>query len=235
MLAVTDIRISEKCRTTLLTRGFSIISLPPFSTFDPRVASHPDMLILPLGDRMFVHKKYYTEAKETIDRIINATSLSLTLTDDAVGAEYPCDVSLNLAILGNHVIGRRTNMAKAVQLYAEEHGISIFNTNQGYAKCSTVTLGDKAVITADPAMEKTCRALSINVLRISEGHVALDGFDHGFIGGASGVCNHTVFFCGDILTHPDGKNILSFCSAHGFDVISLSDEGLYDVGSLFFF
>ena len=234
MLAVTDIRLSSKCRTALIKHGFSILSLPPFSKLDKKVASHPDMLILPLGDRLFVHKEYYAEAKKEIDAILSASSLSLTLTDDTVGATYPFDISLNIAVSGHFLFGRLPHMANAVIKYAKETNRQIRDINQGYAKCSTVTLGDQAIITADPTMEAAAQANSLPVLRIEEGHVILDGYDHGFIGGASGVYKSTVFFSGDLLSHPNGSEITRFCQEHGFKVISLSNELLYDVGTIFF-
>ena len=235
MLAVTDIRLPEKCRASLSARGFSVVSLPPFSALDVRVASHPDMLIFPLGDRLFVHKDYYAEAQTVIDKIIEQTSLSLIFTDDVVGAEYPRDISLNLVVSGNYILGRYDSMAKAVAAHAKSMNIQLVNTKQGYAKCSTVALGDSALITADPTLEHAGRAISLDVLRISEGHVTLDGYDHGFIGGASGIYGNTVFFCGAILSHPDGNGIVKFCRAHGFDVVSLSDEPLFDIGTIFLF
>ena len=235
MLAVTDIRLPEKCRAALFSRGFSIVSLPPFSVLDGRVASHPDMLILPLEDRLFVHKDYYAQARTVIDKIIAQTSLSLILTDDVVRAEYPRDVSLNIVVSGNYILGRCDSIGKAVAAHAKSMNIQLVNTNQGYAKCSTVVLGDKALITADPTIAHAGRSISLDVLRISEGYVSLDGYDHGFIGGASGVYGNTVFFCGDVLSHPDGNVIVDFCRANGFDVLSLSDEPLCDMGTIFFF
>ena len=235
MSVVTDIRIPEVCRAELEGRGFSCVSLPPFSALDVRVASHPDMLILPIGERLFVHKNYYEEAREAVDIIIGHTSLHLTLTDDRVGDLYPHDVPLNLIVSGNRIIGRQDTMSKSVAAYAEREALTVVNVKQGYAKCSTVVLGDKALITADPAIEKAARDLSLDVLRITPGHVSLRGYDCGFIGGASGVFHDTVFFCGNILSHPDGKTIVDFCSKHGFQVVSLSEEPLYDVGTLFFF
>ena len=235
MLAVTDIRIPEKCRAALCAHGFSVISLPPFSALDPRVASHPDMLMLPLGDRLLVHRQYYKEAKTEIDQIVARSSLSLVLTDDEVGTEYPRDVFLNLAVVGTSIIGRKESMSQSAIRYASEKHLRIVNVNQGYAKCSTVVLGDKALITADPTIEKAGIALSLDVLRISEGSVSLDGYDHGFIGGASGVYNNTLFFCGNVMTHPDGKAIVDFCHGHRFDCVFLSDEPLVDAGTIFFF
>jgi len=235
MVVVSDIRIPEACRAELERRGFSCVSLPPFSALDPRVASHPDMLILPIDGRLFVHKDYYAEARETVDSILRFASLRLVLTDDKVSEQYPYDVSLNLVVSGNRIIGRQDTMSKTVAAYAEREDLTVVNVKQGYAKCSTVVLGDKALITADPAIEKAARALSLDVLRITPGHVSLRGYDCGFIGGASGVFHDTVFFCGNILSHPDGKAIVNFCSKHAFQVVSLSEESLYDVGTLFFF
>lgn len=235
MLAVTDSRIPQKCRDALLARGFDMITLPPFSALDPRVASHPDMLMLPLGDRLFVHKDYYHSAKSKIDIICSAARLSLCLTDDRTEASYPFDISLNIANIGAHLIGLRNRMAKAVLAYAENIGQPIINVKQGYAKCATVILGDKAIITADPLIEAAGHSLSLDVLRITEGHIALDGYDHGFIGGASGVYRNTVFFCGSLVSHPDGNRIASFCQSHGFEAVCLSEDLLYDVGTMFFF
>ena len=45
----------------------------------------------------------------------------------------------------------------------------------------------------------------------------------------------TVFFCGDAKKHQDYDKIYDFCSACGYEIISLSDEPLYDVGTIFFF
>jgi len=235
MIAVTDIRISKACRAELERRGFSCISLPPFSALDPRIASHPDMLILPIGRHLFVHKDYYAEAQEAIDSIIGHTALRLTLTDDRVENLYPRDIALNLIVSGNRIIGRQDTMSKVVAVYAKQEALTVGNVKQGYAKCSAVVLDDKALITADPAIEKAARDLALDVLRITPGHVSLRGYDCGFIGGASGVCHNTVFFCGNILTHPDGKIIVEFCSKYDFQVISLSEESLCDVGTLFFF
>ena len=235
MLAVTDMHFPEKYRGALVSRGFEVVSLPPFSALDPRVASHPDMLMLPLGNRLFVHKDYYAEAKTEIDTICSLAHLSLFLTADEIRPEYPFDISLNIAIAGKLLLGRCDCMAKAVVKYAEEIGNRRVNVKQGYAKCATVVLGDRAIITADPTIERIGRSLSLDVLHIAEGNVTLDGYSHGFIGGASGVYKNTIFFCGNLSTHPDGKRISDFCTTHGFDSVSLSDDPLYDVGTIFFF
>ncbi len=234
MIAVTDIRLPRVCYDKLTQLGFSVLSLPPFPALDSRVASHPDMLILPIGNRLFAHREYYKIAKKEIDKLLSDTYLSLALTNDAVGSQYPNDVPLNVAVVGNRIIGRQDTMSRDLLKYATENGFSVEHTKQGYAKCSTIILGDQAIITADPAIEKTAHFLSLDVLAVSPGYVALDGYDYGFLGGASGVCGTTVYFCGDIMKHPDGERVVTFCHQHGYKTVSLSDQLLYDVGSIFF-
>ena len=58
---------------------------------------------------------------------------------------------------------------------------------------------------------------------------------YGFIGGACGYCDGSLYFSGDLRHHPDGDRIESFCKGLGVDAVSLSDEPLKDVGSIFFF
>lgn len=233
MVAVIDDRMpcSAKAR---LKEICEVIELPPFSALDARVASHPDMLMFALDGKLFVCEQYYGEAKGSIDKIIQAADLELMLTNDLLGAQYPNDVRFNAFIINGAMIGNTTNISQEIRDYASGIGIVQASVKQGYAKCSTVVL-DGAVISADNGICKAASELGIEALSVSAGGVELDGYDCGFIGGASGVCGKQVFFCGDITKHKDFESISAFCAAHGYEVISLSDEPLYDVGTILFF
>ena len=95
-------------------------------------------------------------------------------------------------------------------------------------------MSENAIITADEGIAKTAAAHGIDVLKIREGYVDIDGYGYGFIGGASGACDDAVYFCGDILSHPDGQKIADFCEKHSKRCVSLSNDTLFDVGTLFF-
>lgn len=232
MIAVIDQRMpcSAKAR---LREICEVIELPPFLALDARVASHPDMLIFELGGRLFVNKDYYTEAKLEIDSIINATSLSLTLTNDAFGKNYPEDIKFNAFRIGDFLVGNTEYISEDLKDCSSRLGIKEATVKQGYAKCSTVVLKD-AVISADKGICDAVRAIGFDALQISSDGVLLNGYGCGFIGGASGVWKDKVFFCGDIELHPDSNRIRDFCAAHGYRTVSLSDEPLYDVGTILF-
>ena len=233
MIAVIDGRMPSPAKAKL-KEICEVIELPPFSALDPRVASHPDMLLKAMDGRLFVTKDYYAEVKREIDLIIFKTALKLTLTNDKLGKEYPLDVAYNFFTLKSTIIANTAHISEEIKKYALSGGLVSTSVKQGYTKCATVVL-ENSVITADQGIYNAVRTLGYKALLIQSGDVALDGYSYGFIGGASGVLGTKVFFCGDIMKHRDGAKIIDFCKAQGYEVLSLSDDPLYDVGTIFFF
>ena len=229
---VTDNRIDEKCDHSLRARGFELVKLPSFSLLQKPVSAHPDMLFFTAKGRLVCHRDYFSAAEREILQIANASGLSIFLSDEDMGAEYPEDVLFNAAAIGDKLICRRDTVSNPVaELYPED---KIINVRQGYAKCSVCAVNDNAIITADPSIARAAEKNGIDVLPISRGGVRLNGYDCGFIGGASGCDGENVYFCGNIDLHPDGEKIRAFCERQGRKAISLSDDPLYDYGTLIF-
>jgi hypothetical protein len=95
-------------------------------------------------------------------------------------------------------------------------------------------VGERAAITSDTSLYKAMIADGYDALLISAGHIGITEYDTGFIGGCSGFDGERVYFSGNISLHPDAQAIKDFCAKHGMCAVSLSDEPLFDVGSLFF-
>lgn len=229
---ITDNRIDEKCENSLKDKGFELIKLPPFPRLQAPVSAHPDMLLFIGKRRLICHKDYFWVAKEQIGRIADISGSEILLSDETVEREYPRDVIFNAAAVGDRLICKRDAISEKIsELYSEE---KIINVKQGYTKCSVCIVSDNAIITADRSIAKVAEKNGIDVLLVSPGGVRLDGYDCGFIGGASGMDNETVYFCGNIDLHPDGDKIKEFCQKHGKEAVSLSDELLYDYGTLMF-
>ena len=229
MIAIIDNRMPEKAKESL-HRRFPIIELPSSPDLDERVASHPDMLMFPAKEKLFIDKNYFDLTRNLFSlKHIDIIECDLRLTK-----KYPSDIAFNCFISNGTLYGSITHTAKEITAFANEHDISRKNVKQGYAKCSTVVLGNDGIITADRSIYTAYTENSDNALLVSPDGVSLNGYDCGFIGGASGVCNKEVFFCGDISSHPDFERILAFCKKLGYSVTSLSDEPLYDVGTIIF-
>lgn len=234
MTAIVDERMPKEAQMRLASFGFDVIALPPFPRLAPSVSSHPDMLMLPLGDRLFVYKEYYEAHTAYLDAMAQKVGRPLCAVDTAVSSQYPDDVGLNLFVLGKYLVGRTDKAPAPVLDYAKEQGYAPIFVKQGYAKCSTVILGETAIITADPSILAEAKSLSIKALSISAGGVSLPGYDYGFIGGTCGVHGNQIFFCGSLNLHPNGSDVAAFCKQKGFEIISLCDAPLLDVGSIFF-
>ena len=136
------------------------------------------------------------------------------------------------------MIANTRSLDKKVVAHCERQGYHLIHVNQGYAKCSCAVIADNALITADNGIYNSLSEYKIDVLKIRQGRVALDGADYGFIGGASGLDitngKRTIFFTGDIKTHPDYLRIKAFCQKHDTAIISLTENKLTDIGGLLF-
>ena len=226
---ILDIQAPRDAVASLESMGFHPIFLPPFSALPTPVASHPDMLIF-LGAELYCHRDYIELAREELELISGITGLSLAPTDEFIGNEYPHDVLFNGFCAGNILFGKLANLShKLTDCF--EHKVDL---RQGYAKCSTCKVTDRAFITADPSIKKALLAQGFDVLEICPGHVSLPGYEYGFIGGASGSDSERVYFCGSLETHPCGQAIAEFCKSHGKEAVSLINAPLYDVGTMIF-
>ena len=217
-----DCRISIKCLSKLKELGKIPILMPPFSKLSESVASHPDMLIFPGGDCLYTHRDYYKENKSLFDSL----PVKAVTTDEYINSTYPDDILFNAFAIGGRVFGKKDKITKLIKS-------EVVNVNQGYSKCSTAVISDSAIITEDKGIAKRALEFGIDVLAVESGHVNLSPFEYGFLGGASGLIDEGVIaFCGDVKLHPEYSSIFNFCNKHKVQIISLSDEKLYDYGSL---
>ena len=221
MLAYISKNADKKIIDALKQKGFETVLLAPFNVLSAPVNTHADMLLCAAGNMVFKHSDYTLEGD----------FVSLT---EKMGAKYPLDVLLNIAILGKHVFANVKYASKTVLEYLEKSGYTIHHVPQGYAHCSTCIVSDNAIITADRTIALTAQNEGIDALLISEGHISLPPYEYGFIGGATGSTSNSVYFCGSLSHHPDGNSIRAFIEAHGKTVIELSDSPLSDVGGILF-
>lgn len=223
MVAYISQNADKRILTALKQEGFKIIPLAPFSALSHPVDTHADMLLLTVGDTIFVHKDYNIElcAFENIIKI-----------DEPVSCKYPNDVLLNIAVVGKNAFANTKHASKTVLNYLEQNGFAIHHVSQGYTHCSTCIVSENAIITADSGITNVARKIGIDVLEIESGHITLDPYDYGFIGGSSGAYKDKIYFVGSLKYHPQGKEIRNFCAHHGKKVVELCDTPLADVGGI---
>ncbi len=208
--------VSEKMRDTLRKMNIPFAVMPDNPDLASPLASHPDMSAVRVCGRMFSTGK----AAEFFD---------CTDTGESFGECYPDDVLFNGFTLCGKLFCYEKAFSRAVIEFAKGNGVDTANVKQGYAKCSTLVLGDNGIITADKGIANAAKPFC-RVLLIECGGISLPPYEYGFIGGASFIIGDKVFFFGDVSGHKNAKEILNFISDCGFSAVSLSDEPLCDCG-----
>ena len=68
---------------------------------------------------------------------------------------------------------------------------------------------------------------------VNDNKIKLENFEHGFIGGATGLLNNnTLAVNGNINLHTNYKEIIEFAKKYNVEVISLNNEEIIDIGSI---
>lgn len=221
MLAYISQNADSKITEALKQDNFEVRLLAPFSALESPTDTHADMLLLDVNCKIFKHEDYLIDGEfESIS--------------EPMGAKYPHDVLLNIAVVGSHAFCNVKHASKTVLKYLEDNGYTVHRVAQGYAHCSTCIVSDKAIITADEGIYTAACEIGIDALLIGAGSISLPPYGYGFIGGASGVTDDAVYFCGSLEYHPDGERIRAFIEKYGKRVVELCDAPLADVGGILF-
>lgn len=201
------------------------VFLPRLGGIEGEVSRHTDAALCVLDDVVVCAPEMFENVSPFADAVCG---LSVPYSP------YPNDVAYNAAAVGKCLFCAEKYTDAEVLSQARRLGMDIVNVRQGYAKCSTVSVSKNALITSDAGIAKAAVRFGLDVLKVTNDGVRLDGFGCGFIGGAS--CRipcpdgDVIVFTGDIDAFlPDAAAIRSFCAAHGVRVVSCEGD-VYDYG-----
>ena len=212
----------------LLELGFRPALLPPSEAIGDAVADHVDLSLLLLRGRGFVTREGYDRVHPL------CPSLPLTVIEEPTAKGYPEEARLNLLTVGEDAFFLSGNAPRAVLAYLTDNGYRLHPVKQGYPACTVLAPDARHAISSDEGMRRALFACGIEVLAIGTEGVSLPPYPYGFLGGAAGVYGGTVYFLGDLRTHPDGERIAAFIEGCGMRIESLCDGGLVDLGGLAF-
>ncbi len=212
--------ISAKARPELSdyleSEGYCVIRTEPCQTVPAQISDHPDLLMCRLG--------FSDDAPVVIGEPAD------------LGASYPADIPYNAVCTGDFFIHNLRftagGLLSTVRAKAEQGEMTLVDVKQGYAKCSTVIVDERSIITYDRGIAEPCLKAGMDVLLISPGHVRLDGYNTGFIGGCSGRIKDTIVFNGDLSRHPDFEAITLFIQNKGLKCKWFPSWVLEDIGSI---
>ncbi len=207
----------------LLERNVAPIWLKSNEYVDKRISGHCDLMAAHIGGNLLAVQADKAPECEIINNV------ELIKTTPPTRPMYPHDAGLNICIVGDKLIYNPKSAEP--QIISKISGTRL-RCNQGYTKCSVCVVDDNSIITADNKIAAIASAAGMDVLQVDEKLTALDGFEHGFIGGASFKINRNeMVFTGIINNVSERRRIEHFLNEHGVCAVYLTDAPLFDIGS----
>lgn len=171
-----DSRGGEAFRQALEPYG-EPVALPPYRELPLPVQGHPDLLVFPLEGALYTYEGYWLENQRLFGKL-GCPVVPLALPAGA----YPLDLWFDGLPLCGRLLGRRGSLPEALT-----KKLTPLYIKQGYARCSTLSLGATGVISADRSILEAAEALGVPCFRTEPAEILLPGYDRGFLGGASAL------------------------------------------------
>ncbi|WP_097027601.1 DUF6873 family GME fold protein [Clostridium peptidivorans] len=226
--ALVDYRINIVEKSSLESLGCKVLICPPYEKLYESVCGHPDMLVHLIDNKnILVHRDMPFHFVE----LLKSLNFNVLKSHSSILAKYPYDITLNALSLSNLFVHYlkytdRTLLNKAKNKI-------LVNVKQGYTKCSTAIVSERAIMTSDKGIANSLKSNDIDVLLLPPGDIELPGLDYGFIGGCCGKIDaNTLAFYGDLSYYAYGKEVLSFLKKHEIQPVYLRNGRLIDRGSI---
>lgn len=227
MLILADSKISDTTREKLSVYGEVIDFATEGITYEA-ISGHTDIFFCPTPNGLIVAPNL----PEYYSNLLKQKGIEFTYGQLAVGREYPLTASYNSLVTEKYIIQNSTCSEPGIRARNPEP--EIIHTRQGYVRCNLISLPGDLFITSDHGIEKSLRQRNIEVLFVDSSPVRLDGFAHGFFGGACGRYADMLFVNGSMKYIKEKKQVEEFAARSGIKIVELSDELPVDIGSLLF-
>jgi hypothetical protein len=227
--AIVDFRITSEEVESLKNLGLNIIYCQPCHSLYESVCGHPDMQLTIIDNKNIVIHNHMD--KKTIE-LLTLLGITLIYSEKELNENYPQDIILNSLDIGDIFIHKINSTDPALLRMVKNK--KNLNVKQGYTKCSTAVLSNKAAITSDLGIASALRKEGVDVLTIPPGDIDLPGLNYGFIGGTCGLIDESrLAFFGELEHYMHGSKVLSFLEKHNVTPVYLKKGRLIDRGTLF--
>ncbi len=222
--AIANIRI----KNYLIENGHKLIEIKKTGAVYDAVSSHADIYLCNLKNGLVVAGEQLQHIKE----LLLQYEVSFSVGNSHLSCKYPGNIPFNATQIGGYLVHNINYTDQAILRKANEAGLKPLHVKQGYTKCSLAVVDDNSVITSDRGIAAVLTEHGLNVLLISTGHVRLEGFPYGFIGGATGRVHNEIIFNGDLSSHPDFLKIMEFIEQRKLRPVYFKEYPLEDIGSV---
>lgn len=220
-------KVDKKIIEHIKTFHDDIIFLPDISSLPKEIAFHTDLGCFFVKDTLICCPEIYDFLKiELKDR-----NIKLLKGEKIPTGGYPKDIFYNAAIISNYMFCKEECTEPIILQKITDLGYEIVNVKQGYTKCSISKVSERSIITSDKEIEEKAKERGIRTFFASNEGVKLNGFNNGFIGGASFLIEKMIYFTGNLNDHPQIKELYLYPTLNGVLINWCEAAPLYDYGS----
>lgn len=239
-----------KVISALKRTNTEVFEIPENQKLEPSVSSHADCNLFQLDRNTFITDKtsalllsdlfktnnivnYLTIGREKENLFFSRNAEKVNIIVEEISSPYPDEVKINVKKTEKAVVCNTKYVSEIIKAYAENYGLDLIHSNQGYVGCSSVLISDNAVMTDDESVYSAFCRIGFDCLMLSKGQIKLSGHSYGFIGGACGFIDKNLLaFTGKLNTHNDAEKIKQFLNKYNVNYVELTDEPLTDVGGI---
>lgn len=232
--AIIDERASIKVCRNVEKLGFEVIFQKPYKHVSKSCSSHPDISLFRLTKNKII---YAPETDEKFLQKLSDKGLILIPGQKKPLSTYPEEIRYNAAVIGRKLFHKLDFTDEIIISEAKKEGFEFINVKQGYTACSTSIINDKTIITSDVGINNAALLKGIDSLLISpQKNIQLEGVEWGFIGGSTGrITDSKLAISGNPKSLESYDRIFKFLIDRNVELISLSDDGVVDLGTIMFF
>lgn len=228
MLILVDKRIPAEAKIELSDYG-EIIDFESNDIVYDAISGHPDIFFCQTPENLFIAPNTPDVYKD----ILSKRKIKFTLGENYLGEKYP-DTSFYNAVITDKFLIHNIKYTDKKIINATTDRIKI-NVNQSYTRCNLLDLGDNKFITSDLGIYKALKLIpTVSILYVNPDQINLHGFQNGFFGGCCGFYNNNLFIIGNLNCYEDGAKIKEFINLFHINLVELSDNQLFDGGSILF-
>ena len=229
-LAIIDGRASEAIIKNLERLNIDVIKTIKCDDVSEPIAYHPDIVMHPINrNTIIVAPNVYDYYRECFLK----KGIKIIKGERYLSCKYPEDVAYNVGRIYGYAVHNFKYTDEKLLFYLKKSGLELINVKQGYSKCSIAIVDEKAIITSDYSIYTELNNLDVDVLLIEPGHILLEGYNYGFIGGACGnLSKDIIVTTGDFNLHPDYEKIINFLKKYKKNLLILNNDVIIDFGTI---
>ncbi|HOI32327.1 MAG: hypothetical protein PHG67_09265 [Bacteroidales bacterium] len=227
MIVIADSRMPEIAKKSLAELA-KPLWLEPSKKVYYSISAHPDIFFCQHPELLIAAP----EISEKTRKELKKAKINYIMGNKNPGSNYPETAIYNAVALPDLLIHNIKHTDKTI--LEQYNSDKYLHVNQGYTRCNLISLSEQHFICSDSGILRQLENLGKSVLYIDPAQIRLAGHKHGFFGGCCGICQQQLILCGNPEYLKEYESLLRFIYNAGYQIVSLSNEVLTDVGSLLF-